>query len=77
MLDARQEYIWDSIVEFGIATSEEVGLVVGINGVSEKTLNDIIWVRTGYRDIEQFLNYDEEDEQSSFFLSQNFQTYNV
>lgn len=74
MLNERENYIWTTIEEYGIATREEIGLVVAINGVSEKTLNNIIWVRTGYRDIEQYLSeINGEDEQSSFF-SQNFQT---
>lgn len=47
--------IWNSIVEYGIATDEELQLVTCINGYNEETLNDVIYVRTGYHDIEQFL----------------------
>ena len=47
--------IWDSIIEYGIATDEELQLVTCINGYNEETLNDVIYVRTGYHDIEQFL----------------------
>ena len=39
---------WDRIVELGIATNDELLLVTDINGVSIKTLNDVIWARTGY-----------------------------
>lgn len=45
--------IWDYIVETGVATEEELRLVTDINGYSEETLNDVIYARTGYRDIEQ------------------------
>lgn len=60
MLTERQNRIWDAIVENGIATNEEIGLVVGAFGMSEENLNKIIYVRTGYNDIEQFLEEEED-----------------
>ena len=47
--------LWDAIVEYGIATEEEIELVTAINGFNDEALNDIIFVRTGYRNIEDFL----------------------
>lgn len=47
--------LWNSIVEYGIATEEELQLVTCINGYNEQSINDIIYVRTGHHDIEQFL----------------------
>jgi len=47
--------IWEAIVEYGIATDEELGLITAIIGYNEDTLNKVIYARTGYRDIEQFL----------------------
>ena len=46
--------IWDTIIEYGIVTEEELKLVTAINGYNEDALNDVIYVRTGYRNIEQF-----------------------
>ena len=46
---------WDAIVEHGIATEEELELVTAINGYNSDTLNDVIYVRTGYRNIKQLL----------------------
>jgi hypothetical protein len=64
MLSIREEKIWDTMVDDGIATDEEIGLVTGINGMTEETLNDILYYRTGYRTIEQYLGEEEigEDE---------------
>ena len=45
--------IWDAICEYGIATKKELELVTAINGYNEDTLNDVVYVRTGYRDIYQ------------------------
>ena len=47
------EYVWETLVDMGIATDEELQLVTSINGYNIDTLNDIIYVRTGYHDIEQ------------------------
>lgn len=47
--------IWNMIVEYGIATDEELQLLTCINGYTEEALNDVIYVRTGFHDIEQFL----------------------
>ena len=49
------EYIWDKILDLDIATEEELSLVTSINGYNEESLNDIIYIRTGYRDIEQLM----------------------
>lgn len=60
MLTERENYIWDTLIELGIATNEEIGLVVALNGVSENTLNSILYVREGYRNLEQMFEEDEE-----------------
>ena len=46
--------IFDFIGEWNIATEEEIQLVTNINGWNEDSLNDIIYVRSGYRDMEQY-----------------------
>ena len=47
------EDVWGLLVDMGIATDEELQLVTSINGYNIDTLNDVIYVRTGYHDIEQ------------------------
>lgn len=56
------ETLWDNLVDYSIATEEELQLVTKINGYSESSLNDILYVRTGYRSWEQYQGEDEEDE---------------
>ena len=46
--------LWDLIVEYGVATEEELQLITSINGYSLEALIDVIYARTGYS-IEQFL----------------------
>jgi len=45
---------YEKIVDYGIATEEEMSLITGINGYNTETLNDVIFYRTGYRDMEQY-----------------------
>lgn len=47
------ERVWETLVDMGIATDEELQLVTSINGYSIETLNEVIYVRTGYHDMEQ------------------------
>lgn len=58
MLTDRENYIWDTLVELGFATNEELGLAIALCGKSEQTLNNVLFIRTGYRDLEQM--FDEE-----------------
>ena len=53
MIDFEFETTWNYLVENGIATSEEISLIAQINGYTVETLNDIIYARTGYHDLEQ------------------------
>ena len=45
---------WDMLIDFGIATEDELNLITSINGYNEDTLSDVLYVRTGYRDFDQF-----------------------
>lgn len=46
--------LWDDIILYNIATEDELQLVTSINGYNEEALNDIIYVRTGYRDMDSY-----------------------
>ena len=52
--------VWDLLIEYGIATQEELDLVTCINGYNMDTMNDVIYARTGYRNIEQLEDEPEE-----------------
>ena len=55
----KTEEIWDYLVEYGIATPEELHLVTCINGYSEDTMESVIYARTGYRSLEQLKECEE------------------
>lgn len=47
--------VWSFIVDYNIATIEELSLITDINGYNIDTLNDVIYARTGYRSMTQYL----------------------
>lgn len=49
------EEMYNYLVDFNIATEEEIDLVTTINGDNEDTYEDILFVRTGYRSFDQLL----------------------
>ena len=55
------EEIWDYLLEAGIATEEEMSLVTSINGTNTESLESILYVRTGYRSLEQIRDMEEEE----------------
>lgn len=46
--------LWDLIIDNNIATEDELNLISCINGWRLETLEDVLYVRTGYRDAKQF-----------------------
>lgn len=54
--------LWDNILLYKIATEEELQLITSINGYNETTLNDVIYARTGYHTIEQYIGCENLDD---------------
>ena len=50
--------LWDELLDQELFTNEELQLITNINGLSVDTLNDAIYSRYGYRDLEQMMQYD-------------------
>lgn len=47
--------IWDYLIEYEIATEDELRLVTDVAGYSDRTLEAVIYARTGYHDLEQLM----------------------
>lgn len=64
MMTTEEMVTYDMIVEYGIATPEELNLARNlVDGTWEEVLNKVIYVRTGYRTFKQLLEEWEEDEE--------------
>lgn len=60
-MDEQRDWLEQMLIEFGIATGDEIDLVSNINGYSLETMEDILFARTGLRNIEQFCDEYEID----------------
>ena len=54
--DRKTSKLWDFLLNYGIATQAELELATGLTGYNEKTLNDVLYIRTGNRSTEQYLH---------------------
>ena len=52
MNDMGKEEMWNRLLELGVS-EETLTIITKINGYSEKTLCDDLYVVSGYRDFEQ------------------------
>lgn len=52
--------IYNELVENNYFTNEELSLITCINGYTVDTLNDCIYARYGYHNLEQLKEYEEE-----------------
>ena len=52
---------FDYLIEYEICTEEEMNLITSINGYNEKSVNDILYVRTGYNSLKQYLECEDEE----------------
>ena len=53
--------LWDFIILNEIATEKELQLITNINGYNKKSLNDVIYCRIGYHDMNQVLDCEPEN----------------
>lgn len=67
----REMMIYDQMVEWMIATPEELNLARNlVAGEWEEVLNSVLFIRTGYRNWEQFIEAQmEEDEEEEIPLT--------
>ena len=49
------ERIWDYLIDNGIANEEELQLVTDVAGYSVRTMEAVIYAKTGYNDLEQLM----------------------
>lgn len=46
---------------------EVISVVCAINGYNEQSLDDILYVKFGYRDLEQFLEYEDKETYKEYY----------
>ena len=53
--------MYEFLVNYGIATKEEINLITTINGNNIKTYEDILYIRTGYQAFYQLSEWEGGD----------------
>lgn len=54
MMDRETKRYWEVMEECSIATSEELGLACALCGTNVETMRRVLYIRTGYRTLEQW-----------------------
>lgn len=63
MMTMEEMHLYDYMVETGIATAEELNLARNlVSGLWLEVLNSVLYVRTGYRSLEQLQDAEDEEE---------------
>ncbi len=60
-MSTEMEYYWEVFTERGIATEDEINLVTDICGCTMQSMYDILYARTGYRNLEQYFEGEGEE----------------
>ena len=55
-----EEY-YDYLINNVVVNEETIRCITGINGYTEETLDSILYYYTGYRDLEQYLEYEDKE----------------
>ena len=62
MMTTEEMVMYDQLVELGVATPEEINLCFNLTATTwTETLENILFIRTGYRSISQMLEDEEEE----------------
>lgn len=65
----RESQMYDYVVESGVATSNELNLAFNlVGGGWEEVINRVVYVRTGYRTLDQYIECEMEDEEEEIPL---------
>lgn len=64
MMTNEEMYLYDYMVEAGIATAEELNLARNlVSGSWLEVLNSVLYVRTGYHSLDQYLDEEFNDDE--------------
>lgn len=58
--EKKIDELWDYMVEMDIASDNEIGLAIALCGKNIQTLESVLFIRTGYRSLEQIREEEEE-----------------
>lgn len=61
-----EEY-YNYLSSYELVSVETLDIITAINGYNEDTLNDILYVVSGYHDIQQYLLYEDKETYNEYY----------
>lgn len=61
-----EEY-YNYLIDYELVSEETLDIITSINGYSEETLDDVLYCVSGYSDIEQYLEYEDNDTYNEYY----------
>lgn len=59
--------IYNYMIDYELVSAETLEIITSINGYNEDTLNDVLYCVSGYRDIKQYLEYEDRETYAKYF----------
>lgn len=69
-----EEY-YDYLIDTNIVSEEALQLITNINGYNENTLDDVLYCTTGYRDLEQYLEYNDRETFKEYYSQDDVEEF--
>ena len=61
------EQYYNYLIDYELVSGEALDIITSINGYREETLDDVLYCVSGYRDIEQYLEYEDIDTYNEYY----------
>ena len=61
-----EEY-YNYLINYELVSEETLDIITSINGYNEETLDDVLYCVSGYRDIEQYLEYEDRETYMEYY----------
>lgn len=65
------EQYYNYLIDYEIVSGETLDIITSINGYTEETLDDVLYCVSGYRDIEQYLEYEDKDTYNEYYKEED------
>ena len=71
----RLEEYYNYLIDTDIVSEDSLRLITRINGYNEQTLDDVLYCTTGYRDIEQYLEYNDKETFKEYYSQDDIKEF--
>lgn len=65
------EQYYSYLIDYELVSQETLDIITSINGYNEETLDDVLYCVSGYRDIEQYLEYEDIDTYNEYYKEED------